>query len=581
MVGFPFDSQVSFDETTGEPTYDRAISSQPLRKLIRDLFTTGVMPNPSTNFQVSAGTDGMTVQVQAGYAVVDGGLCQETEVRTLEVTASDTTYDRIDTVVLRWNENVDVRRPDLYIIAGTPSANPVRPTLQRDNSIYEIGLADVFITKRVATITNDKITDTRYESERCGIVSSVSQWDTTTIYNQVQADLAEFKSGEESDFETWSTQQMTAFTAWFETIQDILDENVAAHLQNEIDELDGKIDNVEDTIGGLQAEISDIENIYGAKNIFPYDPNINNYPYTGYGVTISRNEETGMFTINGTSTSGRIVYLTSRSGNWNINDYVGMKLNVVGTLLDKFYCSIRYYNSSTATNYEKNVSITNTDDYIIEDYPYILISLGFVTDVTFSNDTLSVMLRSANVTDRTYQPITKTNKELTQAINQLNSDLSDKVDHFSSGNYAPVTGISYDSTNKKLGLKVNGADTVIPFSSGAKLVGTYSNDTTINVSSYGASSASQFLAVSTSSKSISGYGSSNSWSSDLQELYLSGSYTPPSLSMNGNVLSITPATISASSYLTELNNWQKPVRVSTSNSTTLPTKLYYVGDIET
>ena len=172
MEAFPFDSELTFDDHDN-PIYDRAVSSQPLRELIRGLFSTGVMPNPSTCLQVSAGTDGMTVQVAAGFAVVDGGLCRETETRTLEVTAADNTYDRIDTVVLRWNENVDVRTADLYVVAGTPAVNPVRPTLQRNNSVYEIGLADVFITKRVATITNDKITDTRYDSARCCIVSSV------------------------------------------------------------------------------------------------------------------------------------------------------------------------------------------------------------------------------------------------------------------------------------------------------------------------------------------------------------------------------------------------------------------------
>lgn len=225
MEAFPFDSELTFDDHDN-PIYDRAVSSQPLRELIRGLFSTGVMPNPSTNLQVSAGTDGMTVQVAAGFAVVDGGLCKEKDTRTLEVTASDNTYDRIDTVVVRWNENVDVRTADLYVVAGTPAVNPVRPTLQRNNSIYEIGLADVFITKRVATITNDKITDTRYDSARCGIVSSVSEWDTTTIYQQIQADLAGFKTNEQAGFESW-----------FDTIRGILDSDTAGHLQNEIDNI--------------------------------------------------------------------------------------------------------------------------------------------------------------------------------------------------------------------------------------------------------------------------------------------------------------------------------------------------------
>lgn len=225
MQGFPFDSQITFDES-GQPNYDRAVSSQPLRKLIKELFTNGVMPNPSTNLQVEAGEDGMTVVVHPGFAVIEGGLCKEDNDRTLTVTAADATYDRIDTVVVRWNENIDVRTADLYIVQGIASVSPVRPALTRTESVYEIGLADVFITHGVATITDEKITDTRMETERCGIVSSVSQWDTTTIYQQIQADLASFKSGEEADF-----------MEWFEHMKDQLSEDAAGHLQEEIDEI--------------------------------------------------------------------------------------------------------------------------------------------------------------------------------------------------------------------------------------------------------------------------------------------------------------------------------------------------------
>ena len=49
------------------------------------------------------------------------------------------------------------------------------------------------------------------------------------------------------------------------------------------------------------------------------------------------------------------------------------------------------------------------------------------------------------------------------AVQELNSSLNSKVSNFTSGNYKAVTGLAYDTTNKKLGLKV-GADTVIPFS---------------------------------------------------------------------------------------------------------------------
>lgn len=222
MIGFPFDSHVTYD-SDGTPVYDRAISSEPLRNLLHKLFTDGILPDVSTNLQVVAGS-GMNVVVKAGFAIVQGCLKLEENDRTLAIQASSATNDRIDTVVLRLNSNDDQRYCDLYIREGTPATNPVRPNLVRSDSVYELGLADIFVTKTITSITQSKITDTRYEAERCGVISSLSEYDTTTIYSQVQADLKEFKDTEQADF-----------LAWYENIKNILDENVAGHLQGEIE----------------------------------------------------------------------------------------------------------------------------------------------------------------------------------------------------------------------------------------------------------------------------------------------------------------------------------------------------------
>ena len=277
MIGFPFDSYVTYD-THGEPEYDRAISSQPLKNLIHRLFSDGILPDISTNLQVVAGESGMTVTVKVGFCIIQGGLKLEENERTLSIQAADSNYSRIDSVIMRWNDNVDYRECDLYVIQGTAAANPVRPELTREGGIYELGLADILIPAQSTTISNERITDTRYEAARCGVISSISEFDTTFIYNQVQSDLATFQSGAESDFTTWATNQQAAyeewifnaesafgnwendekdaFLAWFATLQDILDENVAGHLQNEIDGLDNRLTTVEGTIGGYDSQIS-------------------------------------------------------------------------------------------------------------------------------------------------------------------------------------------------------------------------------------------------------------------------------------------------------------------------------------
>lgn len=222
MIGYPFDSKVTYD-ADGKPSYDRAITSAPLRSLYDKLFTTGIMPNPSDCFQVVAGDGGMTVKVNPGFAVVKGCLKLEETMRTLEVQAASSSLDRIDTVVLRMNDEVNARICDLYVRQGIAATSPTRPDLVRSGSVYEIGLADIFIPKNTTTISQQRITDTRLETERCGYVSSVSQFDTDTLYLQIQSDLADFKANEQEEF-----------LKWFNIMQEQLSEDAAGNLQQEI-----------------------------------------------------------------------------------------------------------------------------------------------------------------------------------------------------------------------------------------------------------------------------------------------------------------------------------------------------------
>lgn len=220
MIGFPFDSHVTFD-SDGTPQYDRAISSEPYRKLIKSLFSTGVLPNPSTNLQVVEGED-LTVVVHAGFCVVEGCMKLEETDRALIVQAG-ASMDRIDSVVMRLNDNDAVRSCDLYVVQGAPGSDPVHPELTRTTSIYEIALADIFVPANSTNVAQYRITDTRYDATRCGIVSSVSEFDTSTIFLQLQA-----------EFERFRTVNEAQFNDWFSHLQDILDADTAGHLQNEI-----------------------------------------------------------------------------------------------------------------------------------------------------------------------------------------------------------------------------------------------------------------------------------------------------------------------------------------------------------
>ena len=188
MVSFPFDSKIVGYDDSGYPQYDRAVNSSVLANMLNSLATTGVFLNDINAFSVSAG-DNMLVKVHAGSAIINGITCVEDTERTLSLQAADATYDRIDTVVLRLNTSVDVRAIDLYVVKGTASASPVAPVLTRSGSVYELGLANVYIPANVVTITNERITDTRGDSLRCGYSISAGYAGLLSQINAFQSQL--------------------------------------------------------------------------------------------------------------------------------------------------------------------------------------------------------------------------------------------------------------------------------------------------------------------------------------------------------------------------------------------------------
>lgn len=247
MIGYPLDSHVVFND--GVPEYDRAISSAPLRELIKRLFSDGVLPDVATNMlvqyigttRVSGTIDGdvntYNVVVNAGFGICNGCMKLQENFYGLTMDIANTVNPRIDTVVLRLNDNDAVRSCEFFIVQGEPASTPVAPQLTRNSSIWEIGLANLYKPATVSSVNPVVVTDTRFDTSRCGVISSISEFDTTAIYNQVQDDVEHFKNMTEEDLTNWFIAQQNAFSTWFNDIRGQLSEDVAGNLQNQIDDL--------------------------------------------------------------------------------------------------------------------------------------------------------------------------------------------------------------------------------------------------------------------------------------------------------------------------------------------------------
>lgn len=111
------------------------------------------------------------------------------------------------------------------------------------------------------------------------------------------------------------------------------------------------------------------------------------------------------------------------------------------------------------------------------------------------------------------------------------------------------------------------------FSSGAVLVGTYSANTSIDVSAYGATSADQFMLVPYTSKSSSSRGAvatqqGNYWL-DAEFTFYSGS-----LSLTNSTLSISLPSVTSYAYVKSVQG----TAGSQSTSAKIPCRLYFIAN---
>lgn len=224
-----FNSEIIGYDAENMPVFDRAEEASFFAKYFSQFISNGVFPNPSTNMQVLA-TEGMQVKVDIGVCYMNGYMGWVEPAEVLEIEESDT-QPRIDRIVARLD--FTNRSINLFIKKGVPKGNPIAQELQRDYDIYEIALADVRVHANAIEITQENITDLRLNSELCGMVANQLQHvDTTTIFNQYQDWLKRLmKEGEVKLVEVQSDLEKS-FHTWFETLQYVLDGDVAGHLLN-------------------------------------------------------------------------------------------------------------------------------------------------------------------------------------------------------------------------------------------------------------------------------------------------------------------------------------------------------------
>lgn len=229
---------------------DRLYKADMFASYFSSFIGNGVFPNPSTNLQVVATDNNMTVRVKAGKAFINGYYYNNDDDLILTIDNADGILHRIDSIVIRLDFiNREIKA---YVKKGTFSNSPNKPELQRDDDRYELCLADIKINAGAIKITQSNINDNRLNSELCGLVTgTVDQVDTTTLYNQLQAHIEE----KSIDMKTWIEEAKEYFSNWLSTTQTEYNDN----FNSWFDEIKGTLEG--DVAGNLLVKINELEEV--------------------------------------------------------------------------------------------------------------------------------------------------------------------------------------------------------------------------------------------------------------------------------------------------------------------------------
>ncbi len=225
-----------WNSENGDRTYD----ADNFAELLNHFFTTGVFEG---ELQVVANSN-MTVSVKTGYCNLEGKIKFFDSITNITLDVANSIYPRIDTIVIEkniTNRNITLKKVTGQISSSTPVATePVRNETQ-----YQIVLAQIYVGAGVSEITQSNITDTRTDSSICGYVSgTVKEIDYAQISSQWSAYLDEFK-----------TENLYAFNEWFETIQGILGKDEAAKLLAMIETNETNIATNTSSISSIQSKM--------------------------------------------------------------------------------------------------------------------------------------------------------------------------------------------------------------------------------------------------------------------------------------------------------------------------------------
>lgn len=236
--------------------HDRLYDAIQMSSIFDGIIRDGIFSTIGDTMIVTAPEDGMYVNVGSGRAWFNHTWTLNDTAYPIEAEQAEVVLDRIDAVILEVNSSAEVRANSIKFLKGTPSSNPVKPTLIHNAEVNQYALAYVKIKAGQTTIFQSDIENAVGTDETPFITGALQQVSIETLLKQWESEFntyfTNFKNTSTTEFNNWFAAKVSEYTAWFAQMQTDMDSNFNefdAWFQRMKDQLDT------DQAGHLQAQI--------------------------------------------------------------------------------------------------------------------------------------------------------------------------------------------------------------------------------------------------------------------------------------------------------------------------------------
>ena len=223
-----------FNSINGDRTYDATQMSS----LFDGIITDGVFKDYGNHFTVTAGS-GMKVNVASGRAWFDHTWTLNDTDYILDIESSTGISWRRDAIVIDVGASQSVRENKIIVVTGTSSAVNRSGLSAPSLTGNQHPIAYVDVGPDTTAITADLIQN---------VIPSVTPYITAPLESVSAAQL----------YSDWTAE----FRDWLSHLRNELDENQAAHLQNQIDSLSGEWHEVTIRSSGWSNSTYSLESLY-------------------------------------------------------------------------------------------------------------------------------------------------------------------------------------------------------------------------------------------------------------------------------------------------------------------------------